>query len=350
MSKVPGNSNFEGRLTYLQLVKTYMTPVSYRCVFATYIFWTMGMNVSSIVMSAQVFDNVLLTSGKACALELAPRFAHHVCISAAESDTEDSIFGDAWVVSVGYLVLAFVTIPFGFLDLSENISYQCVTFVGLLIVYFIWCGYFLSLDIDFSQLPAIGESGNALGFVLFNFAFVVITPEWINEKSSEVDIPKSLAIAVTLGGLLLMVPAALAALTLDFTGGEDLLAQLTRPSIPAFIKISTFFFPLFEFVVSIPILSVIVRYNLVESGVASRPTAAFIAVVLPWLMGICFYGGIMINYVITWVGISAAGPLNFIIPCWIFLISSRSKRLVPSVIEEEGGQYEEEKKRSSLRP
>merc|ERR1712087_564819 len=49
-------------------------------------------------------------------------------------------------------------------------------------------------------------------------------------------------------------------------------------------------YPMLQNFTSIPVFSILIRYNLIQSGVDSS-TAFMFAVVLPWAMSIAFYTG-----------------------------------------------------------
>eukprot|EP00466_Bigelowiella_natans_P002079 jgi/Bigna1/142329/aug1.69_g17037 len=111
--------------------------------------------------------------------------------------------------------------------------------------------------------------------------------------------------------MVFMVPCLLGAVALDFSNGQDLLALLTLKSTPVWVQICTYTYPLFETLSSIPIFSIIMRYNLVENKMV---------IALP------FYAGDMVNAIVSWTGILIAGPTNLIIPALIYLAVSRKRK------------------------
>jgi len=321
MTRIPGNERFQNSVEFMDLVRTYFSPRVHLVVLALFLVSCVGTNIGNIVESAQTIDEAMLAFGSACALRLSPH-PGFTCITKEEASS-DSVFGNDWVISVGLLILVVVTIPLGFLNLGDNIYIQHGAFLGLLIISLVWSIYFLTLDIHTENLPAIGASGSSIGFLLFNFSFVLTVPAWINEKHSSVDLRKASTRASIIGVLLMVIPPLLAALVLNFKSGEDMLAILTGKSSPLPIRIFSYAFPIFSLVTSIPVISIVMRYNLISNNICSRPAAQFWAVIFPWIISILFYGGDMINFLMTWVGIGTAGVLNFIVPAALYLTTTR---------------------------
>lgn len=56
-------------------------------------------------------------------------------------------------------------------------------------------------------------------------------------------------------------------------------------------EISVYAFPEVVLVSTIPVFSIIVRYNLLDSGLMGRFWANFWAVIFPWFLAIPFYPG-----------------------------------------------------------
>src|SRR4051794_29583989 len=79
-------------------------------------------------------------------------------------------------------------------------------------------------------------------------------------------------------------------------------------------KITFFLFPACVNLTSIPVFSIMQRYNLVESGVCGHRMALFIAVCVPWLIAIPLYTGSGYQLLVTWSGILITSVVNFVFP------------------------------------
>jgi len=92
---------------------------------------------------------------------------------------------------------------------------------------------------------------------------------------------------------------------------------------------------------SIPVFSIIIRYNLIESGVVTNKKAAnFWAVIFPWIIGVFFYTGAGLDSVINWTSLFVNGLVNFIIPLLLYIMAHRkhplrnnSSQEIPSIQE-----------------
>ena len=52
--------------------------------------------------------------------------------------------------------------------------------------------------------------------------------------------------------------------------------------------------------------------------------ANLIAVALPWALALVLYTGTLLNSLLNWTGLFLVVPLNFVLPCWLY-IQSRAK-------------------------
>jgi len=69
---------------------------------------------------------------------------------------------------------------------------------------------------------------------------------------------------------------------------------------------------------TIPVFSIIVRYNLLQNKIFPKGVSNFIAVVLPWIVVIPFLTGNGLNSIINWGTLIFASVANFIIPFLVY--------------------------------
>ena len=145
-------------------------------------------------------------------VEIYPNPGWTTADSAGDSNTP---FGEVIIISIGFLIVLATAIPFGFLNLNDNIYVQAgmndillisisrffvlcfsnpfcfnlrafaiVAFVSMLgIVLCVWTVDCFFVGLDFSRIPIITpHQGQLLGIIIFNFAFVTSVPSWVNEK------------------------------------------------------------------------------------------------------------------------------------------------------------------------
>jgi len=159
------------------------------------------LNVASIVDTAQVVDQILSRfSGGAVAFEWGKggweiiRWAAHNCTGERlkngacipfEADTN----ANPWMLTTGYLLSGMMFLPMSLMDLKENIVFQVVGFVVLIVISLQFVVSFLMNGIDFSNVSMWGEDwSDMFGVILFNFAVVIVVPAWLYERKPDVNV------------------------------------------------------------------------------------------------------------------------------------------------------------------
>jgi hypothetical protein len=151
-------------------------------------------NISSIIQSVQVMDFAIAAIfGKSCAVpEFYPDFSFH-CPPAVDGDI--TVFGNIYVLSIGFILTALVCAPLGFWNLDDNIVIQKVSCLMVTVMVCIWVGIFVHLGLEVDRVPTIGtQFTNVLGTTVFNFAVITSIPSWVNEKKENVSILKTMGI------------------------------------------------------------------------------------------------------------------------------------------------------------
>ena len=160
--------------------------------------------------------------------------------------------------------------------------------------------------------PRTGSLAAVVGTVLFNFGFVTTVPSWVNEKRPSVSVNRSLWLAtlccvavffaVGLSGAAAFSDALEGQATNTcarrvrdpsfrcadglmqiFSSGELLPARWHGSSAATFLlRSSVYLFPIVAVVSSIPVFSIVIKYNMIENGF-SRKAAVLWGVVFPWV-------------------------------------------------------------------
>eukprot|EP00467_Chlorarachnion_reptans_P001881 CAMPEP_0114538878 /NCGR_PEP_ID=MMETSP0109-20121206/30384_1 /TAXON_ID=29199 /ORGANISM="Chlorarachnion reptans, Strain CCCM449" /LENGTH=532 /DNA_ID=CAMNT_0001722939 /DNA_START=166 /DNA_END=1761 /DNA_ORIENTATION=+ len=328
MTHFKGNDRFQGRVEFLEMARALFPEYGYYFVFFLFLFNITTSNVSAILESAQTLDQTFLMGfGQVCALELHPEL-QFICVEKSSSKY-DSVFGEIWYVSSGFVCLAAISVPVGLWNLEENMIIQASSFVALLVLLTEFSVQFMSNGLHPEYLPdsALSSgSGVSLGSILFNFAFVVTVPSWVNEKRPDVNIHKTLWSSITTGTFLFILMGLVGAMAYKFPHGADLLTKLSHPNQWIITRVFAQLFPPLVLVPGIPILSIIMRYNLLENRICGPMLANLIAVFLPWMLALLTMSGNLLNVILNWTGLLTVGPLNFLIPCAMFLISEHRNR------------------------
>jgi amino acid permease len=73
--------------------------------------------------------------------------------------------------------------------LEENIAIQLFSYYSLIVLTLYFLVMFYNQGLDMDRVPAFGDDWrDCIGVIIFNFAFCVTVPSWINEKKPDVDI------------------------------------------------------------------------------------------------------------------------------------------------------------------
>jgi len=333
MRCIPGNEHFQGRAEYTVVVEHYFGP---RWVLASR-FGLNGalqsLNVISVVLSAQVVDNAISAAfGKSCALNWTPFenvFSGVVLPGSTDFlsciDTNDMDSGNAWgchiVLSLGFVIAAAMALPCGRWNLDDNMTIQTVAFVLTIGCWIVWIAASATSmgDMEGTPLrvvntdPQTGSNAAVLGTILFNFGFVTTVPSWVNEKRPGVSVNKTLWVSTTICILVFFAVGITGAAAFSdvlqgpvsgtcpqsiasdgYNCANTLMQVFTTPAMmpPAWrdnpalsvlLQSSVYLFPVVAVVSSIPVFSIVIKYNLIEAG-WTRSKATGIGVVLPWVV------------------------------------------------------------------
>lgn len=354
MAHVSGNEEFQGRVEYTPLCKAVFPRWLYLIAMVSFLAVIQASNVSSIIEGAQILDLATLNIAKhTCGLKFyAPAqklSAKHVftnfgpinCVEKLTPNTNatdnkcdptyDCVFGSNWFgVSPGLVVTALVSIPMGYVNLDENIWFQVLSAIVLMIICIEWFIQFGDYTLDLSQVMMFKQNQvYVFGVIMFNFQFVTTIPSWLNEKKEGVGVNSSIWWSVVLSALLYIGLGYFGAVAkgLNFDTGNALYTELLGVPIHSVVmhtltRVMVYLFYI-TLISGIPVYSIIVRYNLLQEGFPSKFWANMIAVVLPFVVSIFFYGGSAIDTIMTWVGFIFTAPLNFMIPAYLYILTQR---------------------------
>jgi hypothetical protein len=322
--------------------------------------------VGAIIVSAQTMDSTLLAIfQKTCAMTVyspswstigppatAGIFSQNnatvsspifQCILSDYNDVAtDSPFGNDYVISAGFLIVLVLCVPLGYFNLEDNIWVQQFGFFFLVLCLIAWTVQFFYSGMVADRLgvfvPPPGATtsfGNVLSVIIFQFNFALYVPSWLSEKRPEVSVAKSVTWAVVISSAMFLLLGILGALAFEYPEGEDFLAVLsskTSQNILPTSLIGAYLFPAAALLTGIPVASIVIRYNLVESKICGTFAANLYGVVLPWLLALCFFAGSFLNTLIQWTSALVFVALNLIMPIYMYIITHKrdSQSVAPS--------------------
>mmetsp|Transcript_11344 Transcript_11344/g.40236 ORF Transcript_11344/g.40236 Transcript_11344/m.40236 type:complete len:406 (-) Transcript_11344:62-1279(-) len=325
LRRLPGNMDYQLRVEFADLTHHYFGRGGGRAFhvlamvsFFGYLVLTL---VSYIVQTAQVLDhssrNVF---GCAYAVGIWPDFATGLCGTHEDTTTP---FAEVRVLPLSFLGIALLCAPMAWLNLDDNVVLQWVAVIGLLMLGAMWLVFF-STTPGFphsAELPIGTTSRSAwsqlCGVLLFNFASVTTLPSWVNEKAPEVPTMRVVCISLGLVIALYSSLGIVGALAFDDWGRGNLFTKLNR-SGSSLMKATVGIYPLLQNLTTIPVLSILIKYNLLQLGWVGRRDALLISFVLPWLLSIVFYGGDGFAVVCEVGGLAFSSIVNFLVPVALF--------------------------------
>eukprot|EP01133_Synstelium_polycarpum_P003934 gene3934-4555_t len=275
-------------------------------------------NVASIIVCAQVMDSMLIfIFKKTCGLSMYPH-VEWLC-ETVQTDNSSPFTNVYMFFTFGYLIVLILIIPLGFLNLDDNIVVQIGAFCIMIVITSSWIVIFIMHGLDASNMPTFGNGrgmAQIMGNVMFNYAYITTIPSWVNEAKPNVNISRSIWTASTFSTFVFVM-----------IGIFDILSVINAsPQANIFSKVSVYVFPFVVLASSIPVFSIIVRYNLMQNDLLPKWSANLVAVVLPWLIVIPFMTGDGLNQITTYSSIFFSSIANFIIPLLIYLRSIQFRR------------------------
>ena len=189
------------------------------------------------------------------------------------------------------MVVGILTIPLGYWNLDEIIGVQIGAGILLFVIIGAWMYEFLNRGLKY-DVPMFGsDPASQIGTCVFNYAFIVTVPSWVNEKKAGISINKSIWAALIPSIISFTMIGWIGALAIKTSTTTDLLASLSTPETSTVAQIATYLFPWAALVSGIPILSIVIRYNLIENKVCDKRWGNFWSVIFPWIVAACLDSG-----------------------------------------------------------
>ncbi|KAF9925582.1 hypothetical protein FBU30_004667 [Linnemannia zychae] len=323
MTEVPGNEHYQANVEFSNMVlcffgRRYQAPVQIVCFLAL-----QTTTIASIVICAQVFDNILIQiAHRTCGIQVYPHVTF-ICVN--EQLSTSSPFSGTMIISTGALLAFMLIMPLCMLNLSENIWIQVVSCVLILVIFIQWIITFIQHGLVTSRVPAIGsDMSHTFESILFNYAFITAVPSWANAKKSHVSPQKTVGADISLMTTLFILVSVLAGMAYEIPSNSSMIqAIMSSPDVTTLSKIAGYTFPIVALVTSIPINMIVLRYNLTQSKTCSRGWATVLAGVLPWIVTIPCMTSPTLSTVVGWSSLFLVSTSNFIIPFVLYIYAKK---------------------------
>ncbi|KAJ3128223.1 MCM DNA helicase complex subunit [Nowakowskiella sp. JEL0407] len=324
LTNFPGNEKFQRNVEFAVLVHQFYGKKWYYLTHVVVYGSLQSLNLASIILAIQQFDNVLvLVFGSSCGFSLSR--GSFVC---SNIDSGNSPFdGQFMLFTFGYLIFLALVTPLSMLELNDNMLIQFST-------------YSYHRGAHSELLPAVGKKhSNVVGNILFNYAFVATIPSWLNTKHKSVPIRKSLIMSLIWSTVLYILMGFLGAVTYPVEHSSNILATVshltTVAGVPETIAVTSIFFSVAVLLSSIPVYIIIMRLNLTTSKLCTKGWANFWAGIFPFLIVIPFLTGNWLQQVVNWTSLIFQSATNFIAPFLIYLfLDKRNTIIQQSVLDE----------------
>jgi len=336
ISKVPGNKNFTHEVEYSGVFQLFWGRNWFIITQTAYTACILCQLIASIVDVSQVVDTYMgSTFTQASSLQYSPPSSNRTLVyvnwdlDSACGDVIDSptttcvAFNrptDSHLILTGGYILCFaVFVPLSLMDLKENIVWQIVGFIMLLVFS---CQFALAFFSDYTrQLPdehtnltLWGHQWECLfGIVLFNFTVVTAVPAWLYEKHDKISVPQIIHFSNAGSAFLYIIVGGLGALSMPRVNDNMLSSMIAGAEGPG-LQIGASLFAFFIIGLGIPLFSVLLRLNLTGNGLCSTKMGNVIAVWFPWCVSWMLYQGASVKELLSWGGAIFTSFVAFIAP------------------------------------
>ncbi|KAF9945082.1 hypothetical protein BGZ65_011203, partial [Modicella reniformis] len=254
MTEYPNNTHFEANVEFSNLVRCFFSKRYQMFTQIIFFITIQTTNIASIAICSQLFDNLLIR-----------------------------IFQLAMVL-IGPLCL---------MSLSSNVWIQVVSCSLILLIFVQWTATFFEHGLVPARVPPVGsDMSRMFESILFNYAFVTAVPSFANAKRPDVSIHKAVGTSVTIMTSLFILVSIVGGMAFDIPTNSTMIQAInSTPGVSTLSQIAGFTFPIVAFITSIPVNTIVLRYNLVQSEVCNKSWANIMAGMVPWLVAIpCMTG------------------------------------------------------------
>jgi len=340
IQRIPGNRGFSKNVNFSSAFRLIVGEDWYVVAETLFIMSCMVQACAAIVETAQSLDGFLASFvlGKTWALQIFPEpaileWSPRDCTPATEYEVESGLEdctpfhdGGDFILTLGFAITAAVFYPLGRGHLKETIIVQVISFATLFVLlaqfyHEFWVRGFVYAD----TVPWFGEDYTQLaGVVLFNYAFSITVPSWLNEKLPEVSVNKTIWTSSLLSSVIYISFGLLAASSFE-NAGANLLILLSSTKVHFMTRICAAIFGTAIIGCGIPVFCVIIKTALRSGAVCSKPWAQFFGAAFPFCLSWMLYQGTVLMTVLNWTGLLVNGMVAFILPLILALHASENK-------------------------
>jgi amino acid permease len=339
IQKMPGNRNFDQNVDFSATFASVVGQKWYLFVEMLVILSCIVNACAGLVETAQGLDSFLASFvlGKTWGLQVGWDGMSMVewdstrCIGGGQHESKTSKctpfhnVHEGNLISLGYLCCFLVFYPLGRNDLKETMIIQVISFVFFFILVLQFMREFQEIGFPYlARVPLWGLDWKQLaGVVLFNYAYPITIPSWLNEKKHDVSVNKIIWLSSIIATFVYIVFSICAAASFD-DPGDDVLVVLSSNKASSLTRIAAASFGVAIIGSGVPVFCVIVRKQLDNSGLMNQTWAKFCGTLFPYLVSWLMYQGKALITVLNWTGLLVNGLIAFILPLVLALVAYRT--------------------------
>ncbi|RHZ56820.1 hypothetical protein Glove_396g60 [Diversispora epigaea] len=332
ISSIPGNKRFSKKIEYIKLSQTLISNLFFQRLVEFFHYASLeSLTIASIILSSQSVDNLFVDLVNiTCGFGLYPDFGF-VCVHKIGS--ENSPFGNSWMLlTIGLIITLIIVIPMALMELSNNAKIQIVSFITMSLIMIIWVVTAILHGLNFNYVPIIGdEQSQVVGTVLFNYVLALTISSVVSGLEKDVPIRKLVLSSTLIVTIFYLSLGIFGALAYKFETSANIISTIHRIETDnEFVQIATYLFP-FILIFSMSINAIVIRYNLIRSGICKSEKMAIFLTLLPWILVIPFQTGYWLAIFTNWTSIIFISSSNFIIPFWLYILSQKRKLKITDV-------------------
>ncbi|KAK5665698.1 hypothetical protein BDV3_006745 [Batrachochytrium dendrobatidis] len=324
MQAIPGNLHFQGSVEYATLINFYSGPWQH-IVGQVFLYGALQSNaIQNIVLASQASDQLLVAIfGKSCGLAIDKAVTGWVCVST--SGDLPSPFGYTFMLfTLGFLIVMVMVIPFGVMNIDDNMGIQVGAFIVSIAILIQWCSSSIAIGLDAQKMPILASPswsyGQVTGTVMLNLAITTIIPSWINLKRKDVNVQKVVWLSLSFVTGVFITFGVFLALGFNIGPSNNILPVLSSMGPPVILsKITVFLFAYVMLIPSIPVNLIISKGNLFQNKITSEGIATVLAYIVPWIVAIPLQTGVSLLSFQSWTSLIFVSVSNFIVPMMIYL-------------------------------
>jgi len=126
--------------------------------------------------------------------------------------------------------------------------------------------------LDTKLVPMIGyDKSQVVGTVLFNYAFILTIPSWVNDVNPSVSIRKAVWYSLIISTVIYLLLGIMGGMSYKMESTSNIISTINESSEKSIVSvITTYLFPLALLITSIPVYTIVIRYNLLRTGYCGK--------------------------------------------------------------------------------